>query len=64
MSEPGALQFLYQFDPIRPELVTDADAWMEEDARIGQAHFTHLKQGTQDGIVLLAGRSLDGVGCS
>lgn len=62
MSEPEVLQFLYQFDPVRPELVTDADAWTEEDVRIGQAHFAYLKQATQDGIVLLAGRSLDGVG--
>ena len=62
MSEPEVLQFLYQFDPIRPELVTDAEAWTEEDLRIGQAHFAYLKQGTQDGIVLLAGRSQDGIG--
>ena len=62
MSEPKVLQFLYQFDPIRPELVTDADAWTEEDVRIGQAHFAYLKQATQDGIVLLAGRSQDRVG--
>ena len=62
MSEPKVLQFLYQFDPIRPELVTDADAWTEEDVRIGQAHFAYLKQATQDGIVLQAGRSQDGVG--
>lgn len=62
MSEKELLQFLYQFDPIRSELVTDADAWTEEDVRIGQAHFAYLKQATQDGIVLLAGRSLDGVG--
>ena len=30
--------------------------------RIGQAHFAYLEQATQDGIVLLAGRSQDGVG--
>lgn len=50
MSEPEVLQFLYQFDPVRPELVTDADAWTEEDVRIGQAHFAYLKQATQDGV--------------
>ena len=56
------LQFIYQFQPIRPELVTDPDSWTEEDVRIGEAHFAYLQQGTEDGIVLPAGRSLDGVG--
>jgi uncharacterized protein YciI len=54
--------FLYQFDPVRPELVTNPDAWTEEDDRIAEAHFAYLKNATEDGIVLLAGRSLDGVG--
>ena len=62
MSEPEVLQFLYHFDPIRPELITNPDSWTKGDVRIGQAHFANLKQGAQDGIVLLAGRSLDGVG--
>jgi len=56
------LQFIYHFDPIRPELVTDPDAWTEEDLSVGEAHFAYLKGATEDGIVLLAGRSLDGVG--
>ena len=56
------LQFIYHFDPIRPELVTDPDAWTEEDLRVGEAHFAYLKGATEDGIVLLVGRSLDGVG--
>ena len=55
-------QFIYQFEPVRPELVTDPDAWTEEDERIGEAHYAYLKQATEDGIVLLAGRSLDGKG--
>jgi uncharacterized protein YciI len=54
--------YLYQFDPVRPELVTNPDAWTEEDDRIAEAHFAYLKKATEDGIVLLAGRSLDGVG--
>lgn len=62
MSENGVLQFLYHFDPIRPELVTDPDAWTEEDGRIGEEHFAYLEKATEDGIVLLAGRSQDGVG--
>jgi uncharacterized protein YciI len=62
MSEVEVLQFIYQFDPIRPELVKDPDAWTEEDLQISQAHFTYLKKATEEGIVLLAGRSQDGVG--
>ncbi len=59
---PEKTQFVYVFDPIRPELVADPDAWSEEDIRIGEAHLAYLKQATQDGVVILAGRSLDGVG--
>jgi uncharacterized protein YciI len=62
MSTEAKLQFIYQFDPVRPELVTDPDAWTEEDVRIGQAHFAYLKQATEEGTVILAGRSTDGVG--
>ena len=62
MSKQETLQFIYQFEPIRPELLTDPDAWTEEDNRTGEAHFAYLKEATQEGIVLLAGRSQDGVG--
>jgi uncharacterized protein YciI len=62
MAVRDILQFIYHFDPIRPELVTDPDAWTEEDLRVGEAHFAYLKGATEEGIVLLAGRSLDGVG--
>jgi len=62
MSKQEPLQFIYHFEPIRPELVTDPDAWTEEDNRISEAHFAYLKKATQEGIVLLAGRSQDGVG--
>ena len=62
MSKEEILQFIYNFDPIRPELVTDADAWTDEDNRIAEAHFTYLEKVTREGIVLLAGRSQDGVG--
>jgi uncharacterized protein YciI len=55
-------QFIYLFDPVRPELVTDPDVWTEEDIRIGEAHFAHLKRATEEGTVILAGRSTDGVG--
>ncbi len=62
MPDEEVFQFLYQFQPLRPELVTNPDAWTEEDNRIGKAHFAYLKRATEAGIVLLAGRSLDGVG--
>ena len=62
MNEPEKKQFLYQFDPVRPEMVTDPDAWTDEDNRIGAEHFAYLKRATELGIVVLAGRSLDGVG--
>jgi len=60
MSEKS--HFIYVFDPIRPELVTDPDAWTEEDTRIAEAHFAYLKRATEQGTVILAGRSLDGIG--
>jgi uncharacterized protein YciI len=56
-------QFLYHFGPgPRPELATDPDAWTSEDERVGAAHFDRLAKATEDGIVILAGRSQDGVG--
>jgi uncharacterized protein YciI len=54
--------FIYVFDPIRPELVTDPDSWTEEDEQIGERHAIYLMQGAEKGTVLLAGRSLDGMG--
>lgn len=62
MAAPTKGQFIYVFEPVRPELVTDPDAWTEEDIRIGNEHFAYLQKATREGIVILAGRSLDGVG--
>jgi len=62
MATPTKGQFIYVFEPVRPELVTDPDAWTEEDIRIGNEHFAYLQKATREGIVILAGRSLDGVG--
>ena len=62
MPEQAKGQFIYVFEPVRPELVTNPDAWTEEDIRIGNEHFAYLQKATQDGIVILAGRSLDGEG--
>jgi uncharacterized protein YciI len=55
-------QFIYLFEAVRPELVTDPDAWTERETRIAEEHFAYLKRATEKGIVLLAGRSQDGIG--
>ncbi len=62
MTEPQSAYYLYTIEPSRPELVTDPDSWTAEEEQIGRDHFAYLKQATEAGIVLLAGRSLDGVG--
>jgi uncharacterized protein YciI len=62
MTQTSTNHYVYVFDPIRPELVTDPDSWTEEDERVGERHAAYLEQATQDGTVLLAGRSLDGRG--
>jgi uncharacterized protein YciI len=62
MSSPLKQQFIYVFDPVRPEMVTDPDAWTPDDIRIGESHFAYLKRATEEGTVILAGRSTDGVG--
>ena len=62
MSQHERQQFIYVFDPVRPEMVTDPDAWTEEDTRFAERHFAYLKRATEEGTVILAGRSLDGVG--
>ncbi len=58
-------EFIYQFLPgDRPELLTDPTAWSDDDERASAEHYERLAQATEDGIVILAGRSLDGVGPS
>ena len=42
MADSVKEQFIYVFDPVRPELVTDPDAWTEEDTRIAGEHFAYL----------------------
>ena len=57
------LQFIYQFHPgARPDLSTNPQAWTEEDERVGAEHYQRLLRATQEGIVILAGRSTDGIG--
>lgn len=53
---------VYVFEAIRPELVTDPDAWTEADLRIAAEHFAYLQRATDEGIVILAGRLTDGIG--
>ena len=62
MPESTRSHFVYVFDPVRPEMVTDPDAWTAEDNRIAEEHFAYLKKATEVGTVILAGRSLDGQG--
>ena len=58
-------EFIYQFLPgNRPELLTDPSAWSEADERASAEHYQRLARATEDGVVILAGRSLDGVGPS
>ncbi|MGD8794077.1 MAG: YciI family protein, partial [Anaerolineae bacterium] len=40
----------------------DPGAWTEEEVRIAEAHFAYLQRATEERIVILAGRSLDGQG--
>ena len=62
MPEQAKSEFIYVFEPVRPELVTDPDACTEEETRIADEHFAFLQKANEDGIVILAGRSLDGEG--
>ena len=62
MPEQSKEQFIYLFEAIRPELITNPDAWTAEDTRIAEEHFAYLQKATEEGIVILAGRSLDGKG--
>ncbi|MCP3976293.1 MAG: hypothetical protein GY720_17555 [bacterium] len=55
--------WIYQFSPgERSDLATNPDAWTEADNQIGTDHFERLRVATEAGIVILAGRSPDGVG--
>ena len=58
------LHWLYQFTPgeARPDLATNAAAWTETDEQVFAAHYERLRQGAEDGKVILAGRSQDGIG--
>lgn len=56
-------EWIYHFTPgDRPELASDPEAWTEHDERIAADHVAYITKATEDGIVILAGRSQDGVG--
>lgn len=56
-------QFLYHFLPgDRPELATNSDAWTDQDRETAAAHYSYLEQAAADGLLILAGRSQDGIG--
>jgi uncharacterized protein YciI len=62
-AEQPTPEWLYHFLPgDRPELSTDPDAWTEQDDQVGAAHFAYLQQAAADGVLILAGRSQDGIG--
>ena len=63
MTDSAETQFLYQFHPgDRPELATDPTAWTEADDDISTEHYERLREATEAGRVILAGRSQDGIG--
>jgi len=57
-AESVTTQYAYVFDLIRPEMATNPAAWTPNDLRVYQRHAAYLKQGAEEGIVILAGRSL------
>ena len=59
---PELKHHIYLFEAVRPELVTDPDTWTEEDLRVAESHYAYLKSATDEGVVILAGRSPDGIG--
>jgi uncharacterized protein YciI len=55
--------YLYHFLPgERADLASNPDAWTEADNQIAADHFDRLKQALEEGILIFAGRSLDGIG--
>lgn len=55
-------QFIYELVPVRPEMVDNPDLWTEDDLKMADDHFAYLSKATDEGRLILAGRSLDGKG--
>lgn len=55
-------QWLYHFQiGDRPELA-EPEGWTEADNQVAVEHVAYLEKGAKEGIVILAGRSQDGIG--
>jgi uncharacterized protein len=50
-------QYLYRIQPVRPAMLSEAPT--EEESRHVSEHFAYLKDLTEKGQVILAGRTLD-----
>jgi len=48
---------MYKIQPIRPEMLSEGHT--DEEARISNEHYEYLKQLMADGILILAGRTLN-----
>jgi uncharacterized protein len=58
MTQAASLpQFLYRIAPTRPAMLTEGPT--EREMRIIDAHFARLQRLADDGVVLLAGRTLE-----
>lgn len=55
-------QYLYRLEPTRPEMTVTGPT--EEEAAVVAAHFDYLAALCTEGVVLLAGRTLDEDGSS
>ena len=54
---PELKQYLYRIQPVRPAMLSDGPT--EEESRITGEHFNYLKDLTEKGVVLLAGRTIN-----
>ncbi len=52
-------QFIYNMTPVRPEMVDRPELWTEADNKRAEDHFAYLTKATEEGRLILAGRSLD-----
>ncbi|NND01673.1 MAG: hypothetical protein HKN91_02705 [Acidimicrobiia bacterium] len=56
-------QWIYHFTPgDRSDLARNPAAWTAHDEKVAAQHAAHIAKSAKDGIVILAGRSLDGIG--
>jgi uncharacterized protein YciI len=57
MTLPPVEGFVYHFMPTKP-----LETWTPDDEATAERHYAYLKKATDEGQVLLAGRSLDSEG--